>query len=661
MNQAILAKFSPVEQDLLRERLSRFGTLSRFVGGDFQMPVELSPAGAGWHWNFANNTVAFDAQELLDFSDGAVRAIAVHEGAHRRILVPQCLPADLAAEPGFMFMTNAVEDCRGNNFALAYYPAFADDVVDLYEKTVHWNARLSQEAEKVLGFAPRHIQAGLEYIRGWYCNSRGLKYEMPLRIAPEVRRCLTLTLPAVQRSARYFPSMEECELEPGRVESYCRASMDIIVREIWPEFRQLVALDIQDGAVQSMLREMFGKGAGAASRSRQEELRGKLSEAERRELDKAIMSGKQGAPAGGGPDFNLPLDSVSRGLKQKLRDFLQGLPRAEKEVHEENAKRALEGICREFIDLEQDAEDKRSQDDKPSQSGPPATSVPAAGSLEPLLNPPPETVFSSEIGLQQDRYEEYKHEMKSLIVRLKSGLEAALSANEPGRFEEGLQSGTSLNLPRRVREIGQHVSPCNSRAFRRRCEQEEKDYAFFLLIDLSGSMCGSKLEEAAKAAVLFCEVLQALDLPFGVAGYHSSYFSLKDLSQPLEPQSQRRIGAMEALAGGSTDTGWAVETAMQALMRNEAAQKVMIVLTDGAEAPSAAHADPKQLLPAVLNRMRRLYANEAPIMVGIGVGAGTAEVARSFPNHLAEIDAAALPRRFCKLLGDVIVRGEVYQ
>ncbi|MBL8028356.1 MAG: hypothetical protein JNL74_18170, partial [Fibrobacteres bacterium] len=59
------------------------------------------------------------------------------------------------------------------------------------------------------------------------------------------------------------------------------------------------------------------------------------------------------------------------------------------------------------------------------------------------------------------------------------------------------------------------------RFFRDRTKKNARNIVFELVVDLSGSMYGKKIEEARSAAVLFGEVLNSLHIPFEIIGYTS--------------------------------------------------------------------------------------------------------------------------------------------
>src|SRR3990170_4542449 len=78
----ILGQFSPEQQQDIRYRQQVLSSLAYFIGKDFRIPVELNEPGQGWHWDFAENKIRIDPQDLVEKPLDYLRFVISHEGGH---------------------------------------------------------------------------------------------------------------------------------------------------------------------------------------------------------------------------------------------------------------------------------------------------------------------------------------------------------------------------------------------------------------------------------------------------------------------------------------------------------------------------------------------------------------------------------------------------
>jgi hypothetical protein len=125
----ILASFTPEQVREIRNKQRILSSLAYFIGKDFGIPVLLNAPGAGWHWNFKENFIKIDTQDLLEKPIEYLRFVISHEGGHRRVSRTEFIPEEIWKQPGFPFLMNAIEDPRMNNFVAESYPAFRSQIV----------------------------------------------------------------------------------------------------------------------------------------------------------------------------------------------------------------------------------------------------------------------------------------------------------------------------------------------------------------------------------------------------------------------------------------------------------------------------------------------------------------------------------------------------
>lgn len=117
------------------------------------------------------------------------------------------------------------------------------------------------------------------------------------------------------------------------------------------------------------------------------------------------------------------------------------------------------------------------------------------------------------------------------------------------------------------------------RIFQRRVERQNKDYAFSILMDTSGSMQGTQGTESMKGVVLMSEVLNRCKVPYEVAFFSSGHQFGKEFNQPL---SRAKVGqAATAVWGGGTDIYEPFKNIVEHMAGRKERHKVVVVLTDG--------------------------------------------------------------------------------
>ncbi|WEU67324.1 DNA polymerase III subunit alpha [Xanthomonas phage JGB6] len=113
------------------------------------------------------------------------------------------------------------------------------------------------------------------------------------------------------------------------------------------------------------------------------------------------------------------------------------------------------------------------------------------------------------------------------------------------RWETGLKRGkinpTSLS----------RLAANDPRVFRRKIESNSRDVAVSLLIDMSGSMSGTKVQYAAIAALMFSQVLTSLNISHEVSAFTTYYghYGRGDSKFPMRRMSTTCCPRLVALAG----------------------------------------------------------------------------------------------------------------
>ncbi len=391
--------FTPEELRTIDSKRKILSSLAYFIGKDFQMPVELNQPGAGWHWDFKANVIRVDPKDLLEKPMDYLRFVISHEGGHRRISRTDFIPMGTWQQPGFSFMLNAIEDPRDNNFVAENYPKFREQMPLGYEWLKDMEERMDEVAKDKLGYIPRFKQAGFEYIRQWFRELEGQEVSINETLPDDVREVVANTLESARQSWWTYPSRQEADEDDDNIKRYAEASYRINLDKIWPEFQKLVEKDVEDQKAQELLDDMQQeKQEGGESGGLPQEMKDNLTPEEQKELEEAIekaieeakkemqqqaegesdedgqQQGEQAEGKAEGKGKPIDLDSLSPGLKQKIKEFIDSLPEDKKQELQERAQKAISDFEKE---LDEEIEGKMSEKPEKKQESE-AADLPAA-------------------------------------------------------------------------------------------------------------------------------------------------------------------------------------------------------------------------------------------------------------------------------------------
>jgi cobalamin biosynthesis protein CobT len=660
----ILGHFSPDEQQVIKHKQRILSSLAYFIGKDFQIPVDLNKPGAGWHWNFVKNIIRIDPQDLLTRNMDYLRYVICHEGGHKRISRVENIPIEIWKQPGFSSMMNAIEDPRTDNFVAEAYPRFRDQMDIAYQEDLDFEGKAKEKAHDELGYTPRFMQAGFEYIRQWYRETQGeelgaLSEDLP----EEVKTVVKKTLESARDSWLRYPSKQEADGSEELIKRYANVSYEINRDEIWPEFQKLVEQDMQDQEMQEFMKDMQGDGESEEQQGLSQELSDLLTEDEQKELEEAIENAQQGNQTdqeGTGQPRAIDLDSLSEGLTQKIKDYIDTLPEDAKRELAEKAQKALQDFEREVNEefegklsdnpekkaqrgettesqkkeLRQDSKDESKTENRPEQT---ADQKRFKDLIEKVL-----------LG-DENIYEEYRRDVLPLIDSLESDLREIFVARRSSKWQTGFKSGKRIVIKRRMQEKALGISAFESRAWQKREIPQEKDYAISLLVDLTGSMQGQKIEETFRAIIVLAEVLNRLSMSTEILGFNTELYEYQSFGQDMSREIRELMGGMlqEVEFGKITDLGWAVQQASGRLDRQKATEKFLLVLSDGKPYESSVHSGSQYELGRTVNQ---IMENTDQKLIGLGIGPDTNHVKQYFPNSIANIGV----KEMSKILADVI-------
>ena len=689
-----------------------YRALERKKEKDFKIPVELNDPGAGWHWNFQENVIRIDPKDLLEKPMDYLRFVISHEGGHRRISRTDFIPLDEWKQPGFSFMMNAIEDPRNNNFVAESYPKFREQMGLAYQQDLDFEAKAKQKADQKLGYQPRFMQAGFEYIKQWFKETQGRELELTADLPEEVKAAVRATIESARDSWLRYPSRKEADSggKIGRkkvggetmIKEYAKTSYEINRDEVWPEFKKLVDVDMEDQKMQELLKDMQkGQerqeegGASGGGQGLPQKLKDKLTPEEQQTLQEAIEQAIEDAkkekteaqgeepgemettpksPEGSLSGKPIDLKTLPEELKQKIKEFIESLPEDQQKEMAEKAQAAF----KEFEDALNDELQGKLSDNPEKKAG--REEVEAEETKQPETKGRGweekekdreeeaierrkriESLF--EAG-EKDSYHEALEKVSDLIDALTADLRDIFVKRKIEKYEAGYRSGRRWNIRQRIREKVAGVPLFKTEAREQReSESEEMDYAITLLVDLSGSMQRNrKIQEAFKSVVVLAETLSNLGIKFEIVGFQDIVLEFKAFEEQLDEPMREKLNQTVLEVYGNNpdghnnpsdnDDGASLIEASKHLANQIAKNKFLIVLSDGKPCMDSGKKSSSQLDRELREAVAEITANTNQKLIGLGLNSQA--VAEYYENHIAGITTEEMVETLGELLREVI-------
>ena len=678
-DEEILNGFSLEKQKEIKRKQEILSSLAFFIGKDFQIPIELNKPGEGWHWDFENNIIRIDPKDLLEKSMDYLRFVISHEAGHRRISRVGFIPTETWDQPGFSFMMNAIEDPRDNNFVAENYFKFKEQMELAYKMNLDLEQKTKTKAKEKLGYQPRFMQAGFEYIKQWFKETLKEKNEISENLPEEVKMVVEKTLKSAQDSWWRYPSKEEADGSEDKIKEFAKVSYEINLEEIWPEFKKLVEQDMQDQKMQEFMKDIRQK-KGENDKEKKsgkqmipQEIKNKLSPKEQKELEKAIKKALKDAEKKEKSDSEsdsegvvVDLNSLSSDLKEKLKKHIESLPEDKKKELEERAKKSIKGLEKE---LNKEIEGKLTEnpnkkiENKKESEKKKKKDSPIEKEEKDDLNKEEIKRFrdfiEKTINKDANVYEQERRKVLDIINSLENDLRAIFRERRQRRWETGKKSGPSIDIERRIKEIAQDTPAIESLAWQKREKPTEKDYAITILIDLSGSMSGSKIQETFKAVIVLTEVLNRLSIKTEILGFNDRIYEYQKFKEKMSNDIREKMGSMLKEVDDRSDTGkarynddgWALTKASERLATQREKEKFLIVLSDGVPEESPMHPSSEYELSKMI---QKIISKTDQKLIGLGIGSGTGHVKKYYPNSIANVGVKEMSEKLAELIKEVI-------
>lgn len=709
---SILDNFDKKDQKIIKERLALLTPLCRMVASDIGMKVEVNE-GQGWHWDFKNNIVRCDAVDLLEKPIDYLRFVIQHEAGHRKISrVIGIIPDEIWNQPGFSSMMNAIEDPRMNNYVADNVPKFKQEMIFAYNLDAEMEAKMKEKAKDKIGRVPRFMQAGLEYIKQWIAETKGEKVGIDNTLPKEVQEVVEKTLSSARRSWLTYPLRKEVEKGmilngetldgEGVVKEYARESYKINLEEVWPIFKTLVDSDKKDaedkirednknqsqdkkenekqdgseGGSNPETNEQNKDGNNQDEKSKKEDQKDKSKEQDEKNKSESSDQNKEDSKENSN-EAESQGDEKDGSKKAKQSDTSSqdrqpNHPQMSEEEIKEKAEQLIKEIEKDMneylgskAELEKENENDESREDSSSEKTEPNSKDEPFSKqdedkkqkIRQALKEATEKAkkdFDREKYKDQTSYQKVLEDVSNIIFKLENELRDIFIERKRNAWNSGYRSGMMVDVKREIRGEATGIDSLN--VFMKKELPLEKDYAIQILVDLSGSMSGTKIRETYKAVVVLCEALKNIGIKLSVIGFNDRLYEYKDFDEEytddLREGTENMLGEVDNHNGGRADyndDGWAVQEVFNKIKKREEKRKILFVLSDGAPEESPQHRgfDLKQIV-------KKIEEDKDVHIIGLGIGSGTEHVKKFYKDNIANVDVKEFSEKLAEKLRQVI-------
>lgn len=457
-----------------------------------------------------------------------------------------------------------------------------------------------------------------------------------------------------------------------------KAFTDVLWQKGWPVFKELIDKYIEDEAKKDHEQGQEGKEGKPGQQQGQQgekgegKQEGKEGEQQPQEGEGEQSDQKGGQKPGGRPGEGKSWDELTDEEKQQYidkareklteeeREFVKRLQPKSIQMQEKEdgtIEITIQGVSPEDIEQAEEAEQEFEEQKKRVKQEAEKHKEAAVREVQESL----ERLKERETGLtkeEREKYNEYFSEVKRYVGLLVDKLDEVFPPQEEAEWEGGHRRGKRVD----VRKLAREIPTGHGRVFEKKEVPEIKEAAFILLVDVSGSMQGKKIEEALKASMLMAEAFSRKGIPFEILAFHEKLLELKQFKD--EYFGKKKLELMRVLQEVRTsharynDDGYAVDGAARRLQRrlleNEA-RGALIVFSDGRPEPSAAHSGSEWELHDIVNK----WSKQVPL-IGVGVGPGMESTIKEYygKNGLPVPDITKLPRALLDILRKQIARFE---
>lgn len=181
-----------------------------------------------------------------------------------------------------------------------------------------------------------------------------------------------------------------------------------------------------------------------------------------------------------------------------------------------------------------------------------------------------------------EEYDIHHAELDRIARRIKKNLDKIIQQRKRGDVKKGLYIGKQFDAPHAYRK--------DKRIFAQKILPENiPDMEVCVLVDCSGSMRGSRMNRARDCAYITWQFCKQMEIPCSVYGHTTDtcperHVMMKCVAHPMniDADDGKRIFVLRA--DNDNRDGWAVNFCGEALMKSRAANKLLLIISDGVPA-----------------------------------------------------------------------------
>ncbi|MBI5200340.1 MAG: AAA family ATPase, partial [Elusimicrobia bacterium] len=656
-------KIAAEDQPMMRAKIARVEMMMRMVGGSVGRDSSLKWApGDLWAYFPQTNTATYPVEHLVTHSEEELLGVIDHEALHRETTVLDdrlALVRKYVEDPVKHFLWNGMEDPRVNSRGIHRLPGAERYLHALYDRYLPRGERRVYEADAeapdastmgdgATAFDPKVMQfPHIEYVMAAnYWWRHGTK---PTFMNKSAEAAFDKSLPDLQEIFKMYP--EDADPTKAEAGAYTLAALKKIDEKLLPLYEPLVQ-ESQKRLSKMKKGGKKGKGKGGPGNgmsdpnSKPQPKEGKKSNDDKKNegkpgderKDEKGKDGKNDEKRDGkqepGDDEGEP-DPDSKESREARREI------------ENHARRAAESMRPQVKENPtgkdvQDARDKAAKKNEPESAGKTGESAPAPLSIEEIAETQRRQILERQATPYQNAYAPVAHLANPMVTHL----ENIFLKNSRPRDVGYYRTGKRPDMKRAMKREGE--GGVRNDVMLRRTAASKRRYKVTLLVDESGSMDAFR-REAIQTVVLFVDALARLQIDVEVIGFNEKARIHKQFSEPLTPAIKDRLVAelQEHLGNGNTHDADAVKLAVERILREDADERYVFVVTDGrGNGPSSL----TDVLPSA--DKQRVH------VMGVGVGEGMAYVKEVYPRHAAVETIAQLPKTLRDKLVESISRAE---
>ena len=227
-------------------------------------------------------------------------------------------------------------------------------------------------------------------------------------------------------------------------------------------------------------------------------------------------------------------------------------------------------------------------------------------------------------------------EIKQLIARLTFLRREELTT----RFEADQKRG-KLNFKKLYK-----ISHGSRRLFKKKLENTDtiRSFAFSVLLDVSGSMNGSRITHCTRALITLSEVFKKMQIPFELTTFSDGAKNIKPFGAEMNGAMEKKIGGLVRHNGGGTNLNRGLDELK--IHAQTEKNKIVIVLSDGGVG-NMEYYDNNYFIP---------WAKKNVKTIGIGIECGNEMDRMAQGTGRSLKSASELPEEFSRILKTLIKR-----